>query len=112
MAVALFSLCKPRHAKDLFVTLIKDRGSLCLILLSEFLLAPVAVILNVVATSMGPVTIVSTVTASRPLFVFIFVTIFSIPSIGFLDEKLDRRVLTVKALAIAGITSGIVLLSI
>ena len=80
--------------------------------LSEFVLAPVAVILQVLATNMGAITIVSTATASRPVFVFAFVTLFSLPFVKLLDEKLDAKTLAAKSSSIAAITVGIAVLSI
>tara|TARA_A100001037_G_scaffold306331_1_gene350768 strand:- start:505 stop:1398 length:894 start_codon:yes stop_codon:yes gene_type:complete len=111
MAFVLFTFCKPRTPIELFKSM-NNKLTIWLLLVSEFILAPVAVILQVLATNMGAITIISTVTASRPVFVFAFVTLFSLPFVRLLDEKLDAKTLAVKSSSIAAITVGIAVLSI
>ena len=111
MAFVLFAFCKPKTPIELFQSL-NNKLALTLLLVSEFILAPVAVILQVLATNMVAITIISTVTASRPVFVFAFVTLFSLPFVRLLDEKLDAKTLAVKSSSIAAITVGIAVLSI
>ena len=90
----------------------RNRQSFATLLLAEYILAPLAILLNVTATSMGPVSLVSTLTASRPFFVFIYSTLLSIPAIGLLNETLDRRTLAVKLVSVALIIGGIAALTL
>jgi hypothetical protein len=83
-----------------------------LLLLAEYSLAPLAVLLNVTATSLGSVSLVSTLTATRPVFVFIFGSILSVPALRLLDEPLDRPTLLVKLTAIIMVVSGIAALTL
>ena len=74
-------------------------------------MSPIAIFLNVAASSLGAISIVSTITASRPFFVFLYGSILSVPPFRLLDETIDRRTLTTKAVSIALIIGGIALLS-
>ena len=83
-----------------------------LLLLAEFSLAPLAVMLNVVAINLGPVSLVSTLTATRPLFVFIYGTLLSTSALPLLEEPLERSTLAVKLGAIMMIVGGIAALTL
>ena len=61
---------------------------------------------------MGPVSVVSTVMATRPLFVFFYSTLFSLPAIRLLEEPLERNTLAVKLASVALIVIGIGALSL
>ncbi len=83
-----------------------------MLFLAEYSLAPLAVLLNVTAISLGPVSLVSTMTATRPLFVFIYGTILSTSAFRLLDAPLDWRTLSVKLVAIVMIVGGIATLTL
>ena len=80
MATIFLFLWRPGAFRQLYIAL-TNKQTLIVLLLAEFILAPLAVMLNVAAIKLGPVSLVSTVTATRPVFVFIFVSILSISAI-------------------------------
>lgn len=91
---------------------LRQKETLAYLLLAEYLLAPAAILLNVTATSLGPVSLVSTLTATRPLFVFIYGTILSTPALRLLDEPLDRNTLGIKLASVAVIVAGVAALTL
>lgn len=111
MAVVFVFLWRPRAFRQLFRA-VRSWKTLLLLLAAEFSLAPLAVALNVAAISLGPVSLVATLTATRPIFVFIYGTILSLPALKLLDEPLDRPTLAVKLVAIIMVVGGIVALTL
>ncbi len=111
MVVLFVFLWRPGAFGQLFRA-VRNWRTLLIFFLAEFSLAPLAVGLNVAAISLGPVSLVATLTVTRPIFVFIYGTIFSIPAIKFLDEPLDRRTLAVKLAAILMVVAGIAALTL
>ena len=91
---------------------LRQKETLALLLLAEYLMAPAAILLNVTATNLGPVSLVSTLTAARPLFVFIYGTILSVPALRLLDEPLDRNTLGIKLVSVAAIIGGVAVLTL
>jgi drug/metabolite transporter (DMT)-like permease len=111
MVVVFAFLWRPGAFQQLFGAL-RDWRTVLLLFLAEYSLAPLAVVLNVAATSLGPVSLVSTLTATRPVFVFIFGSILSVPALRLLDEPLDRPTLLVKLTAIIMVVGGIAALTL
>jgi drug/metabolite transporter (DMT)-like permease len=111
MVVVFVFLWRPGAFGELFRA-VRNWRTMLLLLLAEYSLAPLAVVLNVTATSLGPVSLVSTLTATRPVFVFIFGSILSVPALRLLDEPLDRPTLLVKLVAIIMVVSGIAALTL
>jgi drug/metabolite transporter (DMT)-like permease len=111
MAVVFVFLWRPGAFRQLFRA-VRNWRTLLLLFAAEFSLAPLAVALNVAAISMGPISLVATLTATRPIFVFIYGTIFSLPALKLLDEPLDRPTLAVKLVAIIMVVGGIVALTL
>ena len=111
MATVFIFLWRPGAFRQLY-TALGNRQTFVVLALAEFILAPLAVVLNVTAISLGPVSLVSTVTATRPVFVFIFGSILSIPAFKLLDEPLEIKTLSVKLAAIIIIVSGIAALTL
>ena len=110
MATYLAMFCRP---KDAFAVIraLKNPQTLALVVIGEMVLAPIGIFLNVAASSLGAISIVSTVTASRPFFVFLYGSILSVAPFRLLDESIDIRTLATKAVSIALIVGGIALLS-
>ena len=110
MATFLAMFCRP---KDAFAVIraLKNPQTLALVVIGEMILAPIGIFLNVAASSLGAISIVSTVTASRPFFVFLYGSILSVAPFRLLDESIDIRTLATKAVSIALIVGGIALLS-
>ena len=111
MATIFLFLWRPGAFKQLYKAL-SNKQTLIVLLLAEFILAPLAVMLNVLAIKLGPVSLVSTVTATRPVFVFVFGSILSISAIKLLDEPLEIKTLSVKLGAIIMIVAGIAALTL
>ena len=111
MAFMFVFLWRPGAFGQLFSAL-RNWRTLVVLFLAEFSLAPLAMLLNVTAVNMGPVSLVSTITATRPLFVFIYGTALSTSAFRLLEEPLDTRTLFVKLVAIGMIIGGIATLSL
>jgi drug/metabolite transporter (DMT)-like permease len=111
MVVVFVFLWRPGAFGGLFRA-VRNWRTMLLLFLAEYSLAPLAVLLNVTATSLGPVSLVSTLTATRPVFVFIFGSILSLPALRLLDEPLDRPTLLVKLMAIIMVVGGIAVLTL
>ncbi len=110
MASFLAMFCRPKDVVTVIHAL-KHPQTLAFIVIGEMILSPIAIFLNVAASSLGAISIVSTITASRPFFVFLYGSILSVPPFRLLDETIDRRTLTTKAVSIGLIIGGIALLS-
>ena len=111
MATIFLFLWRPGAFRQLYRAL-TNKQTLIVLLLAEFILAPLAVMLNVAAINLGPVSLVSTVTATRPVFVFVYGSILSISAIRLLDEPLELKTLAVKLGAIIMIVAGIAALTL
>ena len=111
MGVVFIILWRPGAWGELFRSM-RDWRTALLLVGAEFLLAPFAVWLNVAAISLGPVSLVSTATATRPLFVFFFSTLFSTRALHLLDEPLEPKTLAVKLVAVGMVLVGIVALTL
>ena len=93
-------------------TSMRDWRSALLLIMAEFILAPFAVWLNVAAINLGPVSLVSAVVATRPLYVFLFSTLCSTRLFPLLDEPMALETLAVKLVAIGMVLVGIVTLTL
>jgi drug/metabolite transporter (DMT)-like permease len=91
---------------------LRSRETLVLLLATEFILVPVAILLMITATKLGPISLVATITGTRPVFILIYSTILSLPSLKVLNESLDSSSLTVKLVSVVMIIGGIVSLSL
>lgn len=76
-------------------------------------MAPVASISLTRATEMGTISLVAALAATRPFFVFLVSSLFSIQKIRLLNEPLERGtiMLKVKVIALIMIVGGIGTLS-
>ena len=78
----------------------------------EVAFASLSVLLTIVAISLGPISIVAALVATRPVFVFIYSTLLSNPKWKVMDEPLTRDILAVKTTAIALVVVGVGALSV
>ena len=97
---------KPGGMGDLISTL-RRPASVGLILFTEGALVFVALSFLLGAIYSGPVSLVSTVMATRPLFVFALGIILSIGVSNVLNEPLDRKILVIKTLSIVMTVGGV-----
>ncbi len=105
MAILLFFLARPKAFRQI-VGAMRDRKTLAMVVAAEFVLAPIAALSVTVATSLGPVSLVAAISATRPFFVFILTTILSMPPVGLLNEPLERNTLALKLVSVALIVAG------
>ncbi|MBM3945453.1 MAG: hypothetical protein FJ317_08220 [SAR202 cluster bacterium] len=79
-----------------------------LIGLAELILFPAAVLMMVFATDLGPVSLVSTVNATVPVWVFLLSTLFSTGRLNLLNERIDKKSLALKGVAISLMLLGVI----
>ncbi len=111
MGLVFLCLWKPGAWGDFFLAM-RDWRTFLLLFAAEFTLAPLGVWLNVLAINLGPVSLVATATATRPLSVFLFSTICSTRWLPILEEPLEWRTLSVKFVAVGMVVAGIVMLTL
>ena len=83
-----------------------------LMVVTEGVIAPIAAVITMWAIMLGPVSLVVTLTSSRPLFVFLLSAILSTKLLPLLGEPLDRATLFMKAVSIAMTVAGVVTISV
>ena len=104
-------MIRPSGIPDLLSTLRRPK-SVGLILLTEGVLVFVALFFLLWSIYTGPVSLVSTVAATRPLFVFGLGVLLSIGAANILDEPLEGKVLLVKLAATAMTVGGVITVTI
>ena len=98
---------RPSGMNDLIDTL-RRPTSVGLILFTEGALVFVALAFLLGAIYSGPVSLVSTVMATRPLFVFALGIVLSMGISNVLNEPLERKILVIKTLSIVMTVGGVV----
>lgn len=98
-----------RGNRERFVGFIRDRGGGLLAL--NNVAAAVALVINAVAISLGPVALVATINAVQPLFVLLLAVGFSLWKPYVLEEDIGGPVMVQKLLGTLLILVGIVLIS-
>jgi len=111
MAVAFGIIAKPKAFIEL-LQLVRNWRTLTLMLAADFVMAPVASISLTRATGLGAVSLVAALAATRPFFVFLVSSLFSIEKIKLLNEPLERDTVALKVIALAMIVGGIATLSL
>ena len=99
---------RPRILKELGN--MKRRNSAIASLALNEILVVIGVVLLFWAMERGPVSLVSTIVSSRPIFVVIYALILSRTSPMFLEWHTNRRMLSLRLIAIAMIVSGIAII--
>ena len=97
-----------REAREM----LSDRRAMGTLVLTEGIIAPIAAFMFVLALSLGPVSLVSAVSSSRPLLVLAASAALSTPYWNVLGEPLDRRTLGVKLASTVLIVGGVVALAL
>lgn len=112
MSAGVFALsARPRTLRE-FRRAAWNPRTFATLFLAEGLLAPLAALMFIVALDLGPVSLVSAVTASRPFFTLALGAVLSTPLWNVLNEPLDRKTLGWKTLAVAMIVAGVAALSL
>ena len=97
----------PSVWKNLFISL-RKKNTLLLMIFGEGVLPIIAIILGLLASDLGPISLVSAVLSTRPLFVFIISTFLSTSQWKLMDDKLTKQTLLIKGVSISLIITGIV----
>jgi len=79
---------------------------------NEFIIANIGMLLNLLALSLGPVSLVSAITASSSLFVFLYGSILGIRFRGFLGEQVNWQTLVMKGISTVMIVGAVVAIAI
>ena len=112
MSVGVLGLsARPRTLRQLR-NLGRSTGTWVHLVIAEGLLAPVAALTFVVALSLGPVSSVSAVQASRPLFVLALGILLSTRHWNVLNERVDRETVGLKAASVTMVVAGVVVLAL
>lgn len=107
MGTAMVVLNYRKQTVHLSRVAFKSYAGLRMFLITEGFLAPIALLLLLASISIGPVSLVSAVASTRPLFVLIIASIFSIGSWNYINEPLDRNTLTLKTVSILMMIFGV-----
>ena len=106
--IFLLTSMRPHILKQLVN--MKQRNSALALLAFNELLAPVAIILALWAIERGPVSLVSTIISSRPVFVLIYTIILARVLPEFLEWQPGRRMLALRLIATAMVIGGIAII--
>ena len=83
---------------------------LYILIFTEAMLAPIAMITMLKSLALGPVSLASTLLSTRPFFVLIISGVLSTRYMNILNEPIDRRTLPIKLFSITLIFIGICLI--
>ena len=111
MASSLLLFLRPSVVAEM-VSNAKHPATRWLIIGNLFILAPLAVAFALIATDLGPVSLASSVVATRPMFVFLFAALLTKTSLHFMGEALNRDALVVKGAAVFLVVSGLISLQV
>ena len=109
--VAFFPFCRPRVVVQL-VTAMRDSHTLTLLSVGEGVLPLVVVGGALLATKLGPVSLVSAFLATTPMFVFVLATALSQRRWQVMQEAIHKQALVMKLAAITMIVAGVSALGI
>ena len=105
-AVCIALLVRTQVVPDIMRAL-RNPSAVGLLLLTEGALVLVGMVFTLEAIYNGPVSLASTVMATRPLFVFGLGIVLSMGASNVLNEPLEGRILATKLLAIAMMVAGV-----
>ena len=112
LGVLVLAIVARRERLSRVPGMLRDRHLASVMLLTEGVLAPAAVYTLMLAFSLGTVSLVSVVAASRPLLVLVISVALSTRAWDVLHEPLDRETLGLKAFSTALIVGGVVALAV
>lgn len=96
-----------------FRTMIADRSPALVVFgVNEFVIVNTGMVLNLWATSLGPVSLVTALSASTSLFLLVYSTLLGLRFRGMLGEQVGRRAVVVKAVATTLIVAGVAVISL
>ncbi|MFC2005784.1 EamA family transporter [Chloroflexota bacterium] len=109
MSVIFLLLSMRPHTIKQLNNMKQSHRTIALLIFNE-LLAPVAVILSLWSIERGPVSLVSTITSSRPVFVLAYALILNRVLPMFLEWQPGRKMLTLRLIATAMTVGGIAII--
>ena len=113
LAAVLMAFGARREPLDEVRRMIAERSpALGLFGLNEFVIVNTGMILNLWATSLGPISLVSALTGSSSLFLLVYSTLLGLRFRGMLGEQVGRRAVIVKASATTLIVAGVMVISL
>ena len=83
------------------------KEALILMMAAEVVLAPIALLAQIFATKLGPVSLVATITGTHPIFVVLYTAVLSMPGVRIMNESFSRGALAVKSTSVALIIGGV-----
>ena len=93
--------------------MIRERSpALAVFGVNEFVVVNTGMVLNLWATSLGPISLVAALSASSSLFLLLYSTLLGLQFRGMLGEQVTPRAVTAKALATILIVIGIATISV
>ena len=93
------------------VRVLRDKHTLLLMIFGEGVLPVIAIVLGLLASNLGPISLVSAILSTRPLFVFMISIFLNRSQWQLADEKLTNKELLTKGVSISLIITGIGVLS-
>lgn len=111
-AVLLAASLRPVAVQEVRRLVRQRRAAFAVVGLNELVLATVSLLLTLWALSLGPVSFVTTVVASRSFFVLLYSTLLSLRFGGLLEERVTRGTVAVKAVSTALIVGGVATISL
>lgn len=92
--------------------ILSNKPALALFVVAEIFFAPIAMVVMLIAFALGPVTLTSTIIATRPFWVFVISAALSTPYLKLLNEPITKASLPVKLLSTVLVVAGITMLTI
>ena len=109
LAFVLLSVSlRPAVLREIYA-LKRPVSTLSLMAINETM-APIAALLLFWSIERGPVSLVSAISGSQPIFVFFYALILSRTSSMLLEQRMGRRAMAIRSLAIAMIVGGITII--
>lgn len=109
---AAFLLISLRRSVIYSLVALRERGKMLAVVTFNELIAPVGMVISYWALARGPVSLVSTLLSTRPLFVFLFALVLSWWAPGFLYWSGGRKLVMVRLLATVMIVAGIAVIEL
>ena len=102
-----------RESLDDLRTMIAERSpALTIFGVNEFVIANTGMLLNLWATSLGPVSLVTALSSSTSLFLLVYSVLLSLRFRNMLGEQVGRQAVMVKAVATTLIVVGVAVISL
>ena len=111
MSVSFLILSVRRSTLEELRSMPQRNSALALMTFNE-ILAPVGIVLSFWAIQRGPVSLVSTILSTRPIFVFIYALVLGRALPMFLEWRPTRGILVLRLVAIAMIVGGIAIIQL